>query len=183
MIKYILVTGILILTGLTISNAVADTAISIQYGTVVSSHTVTEASSHAGGAVVGGLLGAAISGPRRRGLKIMGSAAAGAAIQGAATGSVAQQYTVQLRNGGQAIVSTEQQEIRQGDCVSVEQGQHANIRRVSNIHCEERHKTTIPEHHESSANNCQLAKDELTKAQTDESIDHAAKKVRVLCED
>jgi hypothetical protein len=113
----------------------------------------------------------------------MGSAAAGAAIQGAATGSVAQQYTVQLRNGGQAIVSTEQQEIRQGDCVSVEQGQHANIRRVSDIHCEERHKTTIPEHHESSANNCQLAKDELTKAQTDESIDHAAKKVRVLCED
>jgi len=63
MIKCNLVIGMLTLIGLTFSNAVADTAISIQYGTVVSSHTVTEASSHAGGAVIGGLLGAAISGP------------------------------------------------------------------------------------------------------------------------
>lgn len=165
------------------STSMAATAISIQYGIVDHAQTVEQKSSHAGGAIVGGLLGAAIAGPRHRGLKIMGSAAAGAAIQGAATGGVSQQYVVILRGGGQVIVSTEQQDIRPGDCVSVEQGQHANIRRASSIHCEDRFQTTTPPHHESGAANCQQAKDELTAAQTDADIDKAAKKVRILCED
>ena len=165
------------------SSAIAASAVSIQYGIVEHAMTIKQESSHAGGAVVGGLLGAAFSGPRRRGLKIMGSAAAGAAIQGAATGGVVQQYSVKLRNGGQVMVSTEQQEIREGDCVSVEQGDHTNIRRASSIHCEERFNTTTPAHHESAASNCDVAKKELMDAKTDQEINNAAKKARILCED
>jgi hypothetical protein len=53
---------------------------------------------------------------------------------------------------------------------------------VSSYHCETRNKTTA-QHHEEAADNCQVAKNELTKAETDQAITNAAKKVRVLCED
>ena len=43
----------------------AATAITINYGTVESAVTTTEESSHAGGALAGGLMGALI-GPKRR---------------------------------------------------------------------------------------------------------------------
>ena len=43
--------------------------------------------------------------------------------------------------------------------------------------------TGCDEHHQSAADNCQLAKNELTKAETDKAITNAAKKFRVLCED
>jgi len=84
--------------------------------------------------------------------------------------------------GGKSVISTEQQDIRIGDCVSVEQGDHANIRRVSSYHCEIKNTITA-EHHQSAADNCQLAKNELNAADTDADITKAAKKVRVLYED
>ncbi len=51
---------------------------------------------YAGGALAGGVLGALIAGPQRRGLKIATSAAVGAAVQGAAAGGTLQLYTVSL---------------------------------------------------------------------------------------
>ena len=65
-------------------------------------------------------------------------------------------------------------------CVVVEQGQYTNVRRVSSINC---HLTQQPEHHVEAANDCQLAKDELNKAKTDDEIEMAVVKVRTLCED
>jgi len=123
-------------------------------------------------------------GPRRnRGLRAVAGAGVGAAIQGSATGGTVQQYSVKLNSGGQTIISTELTDIRTGDCVSIEQGDSANIRRVSSYHCETKNTTATPEHHTSVASNCQLAKDELNKADTDDEITNAAKKVRILCED
>ena len=124
-----------------------------------------------------------MAGPRHRGLKIGATAAAGAAIQGAATSGEAQEYTVKLVGGGEEKVTTEQDDIRVGDCVSIEQGEHANMRRVSSYHCEQSEQSKPPEHHEASANYCQQAKAELAKAETDEDLENAVKKVRVLCED
>lgn len=162
----------------------AGTAVSIQYGTVIDVGVTQKDAQHAGGALAGGLVGALAGPDRHRGLKILGGAAAGAAIQGAATSGELQQYTVNLMNGGTIKVSTEQVEIRQGDCVSVEQGQNANIRRVSTIHCEpDVRPESTPAHHQSAADNCQLAKTELAKAGTDDAVNMAAKKVRILCED
>ena len=162
----------------------ADTAVSIQYGTVTDIGVTQRDAKHAGGALAGGLIGAFIGPSRHRGLKMLGGAAAGAAVQGAATSGELQQYTVNMMNGGTVKISTEQVEIREGDCVAVEQGQNANIRRVSDIHCEpEIRPKSPPAHHQSAADNCQLAKNELAKAETDTSVNMAAKKVRILCED
>ncbi len=90
---------------------------------------------------------------------------------------------MKLNSGGQTIISTELQDIMTGDCVSIEQGVNANIRRVSSYHCETKNTTSIPEHHKSAASDCDIAKNQLTKAETDVAITNAAKKVRILCED
>jgi len=161
----------------------AATAITINYGVVESAVTTTEESSHAGGALAGGLMGAMIGPKRHRGLRMVAGAGIGAAVQGSATGGTVQQYSVKLNSGGQTIISTELQDIRTGDCVSIEQGDSANIRRVSSYHCETKNTTSTPEHHKSAASNCDIAKTELAKAETDDAITNAAKKVRILCED
>jgi len=144
--------------------------------------STTVDSKHAGGALAGGLIGGLIGPRRHRGLRVVAGAGIGSAIQGSATSGVLQQYSVTLVSGGQSIISTEQTDIRTGDCVSVEQGEQANIRRVSSFHCETKNTETA-EHHQSGADNCQQAKDELNQADTDNAITNAAKKVRVLCED
>jgi outer membrane lipoprotein SlyB len=163
--------------------SIAATAVTINYGVVESAVTTTQESSHAGGALAGGLIGGLIGPRRHRGLRVVAGAGIGAAAQGAATGGTVQQYSVKLNSGGQTIISTELTDIRKGDCVSIEQGDKANIRRVSSYHCETKNTTFTPEHHTSAASNCQLAKDELNKAETDDAITNAAKKVRILCED
>lgn len=154
---FILSLGAGVLFGAT-GTALSDTtAVTINYGTVESVQTVEQKGKHAGGALAGGLLGALIGGPRHRILRIDVTAAAGAAIQGAATSGTSQLYTVRLVGGGQASITTEQVDIREGDCVSVETGDHANIRRVSSYHCEVKTKKP-PAHHVSGASNCQSAK-------------------------
>ena len=159
------------------------TATSIQYGVVQSAQTISKEARHAGGALVGGLVGAML-GPRHRPLKVIAGAATGAAIQGASTGGdTLQQYIVKTMGGGEIRISTEQQDIRTGDCVVVEQGAHANIRRVSSIHCQAPVTTVAPQHHQQAANECQSAKNELVAAKTEEAVNLAAKKVRVLCEE
>jgi len=160
----------------------AASAVQIDYGVVDSVGTTTKDSKHAGGALAGGLIGGLIGPRRHRGLRIVAGAGIGSAVQGSATSGTLQEYSVNLNSGSQVIISTEQQDIRSGDCVSIEQGDHANIRRVSSYHCETKNKTTV-QHHQEAADNCQLAKNELTKADTDQAITNAAKKVRVLCED
>lgn len=162
--------------------AVADAAVTINYGTVTSATTTTEESKHAGGALAGGLVGAALGRGRHRGLKIAASAAAGAAIQGAATGGTLNQYSIELVTGGQEIVSTEQDDIRTGDCVAVEQGDHTNLRRVGKAFCDGTNDSPPPAHQQSAASSCDAAKSELGKADTDDEVDIAVKKVRVLCD-
>jgi len=164
------------------SSALAASAISINYGVVKSVQTVKQEGKHAGGAVVGGVMGALIGPRRHRGIRVLAGAGIGAAVQGSATKGTLQQYSVDLVSGGTTIISTEQLEIRIGDCVSVEQGEHANIRRVSSYHCEMK-TSSPPAHHTSAASNCQKSKNELANAQTDDAITKAAKKVRILCED
>jgi len=154
----------------------------IKYGVVESAQTVKKDAKHAGGAAVGGLAALAFAGRRHRPLKIAASAAAGAAIQGAVTSGTLQQYTVKLVDGPEIRISTEQQDIRIGDCVAVESGQHTNIRRVGSVHCEAKTQSKPPAHHQASANDCQTAKSELATAKTNEEVDLAIKKVRVLCE-
>jgi outer membrane lipoprotein SlyB len=164
------------------STGVCGQSVTIQYGTVEHVETVSKDASHAGGALAGGVVGALL-GRRHRLAKVAVGAAAGAAIQGAATSGTLQQYAVKMNYGGDIRISTEQTDIRTGDCVVVEQGEHANIRRVSSIHCEPPGTKTAPQHHQDAAGTCQVAKKELAAAETDETVKLAAQKVRILCED
>ena len=154
----------------------------VKYGVVKNAETVKKDAKHAGGALTGGLAALAFAGPRHKPLKVAASAAAGAAIQGAVTSGTLQQYLVKLLDGTEIKVSTEQSDLRIGDCVAVEKGKHVNIRRVGNVHCEVDYKPKPPAHHQTVANDCQKAKDELANADTDDAVDLAVKKVRVLCE-
>jgi hypothetical protein len=156
-------------------------SVTIQYGTVQSSVTISKGSKRAGGALAGGVIGAMIGPRRHRGLRAVAGAGIGAAVQGSATSGTQQKYTVSLNSGGTTIINTEQNDIRTGDCVSIEQGSYANIRRTSSVHCET--KTQVPQHHKSISSDCQKAKHELSNAQTDDAVTLAAKKVRILCED
>lgn len=162
-------------------NSLNAQSVTIQYGTVQSDVTVNQKSSHAGGALAGGVIGALIGPRRHRGLRVVAGAGIGAAVQGSATGGTQQQYSVSLNNGGTTIINTELQDIRTGDCVSIEQGSYANIRRVSSVHCET--KTQVPVHHVTASSDCEKAKHELSDAETDDAITRSAKKVRILCED
>jgi hypothetical protein len=157
-------------------------AVQIDYGVVDSVGTTTKDAKHAGGALAGGLIGGLIGPRRHRGLRVVAGAGIGAAVQGSATGGTLQQYSVKLNSGSKVVISTEQQDIRSGDCVSIEQGDHANIRRVSSYHCETKNQTATPGH-QADGDNCQQAKNELNKADSDDAITNAAKKVRILCED
>lgn len=169
-----------VMTCFLITNLYAQ-SVTIQYGTVEHVQTVKKDAKHAGGALAGGVIGAMVGPRRHRGIRALAGAGIGAAVQGAATSGTQQQYTVSLVSGGTSIINTEQQDIRPGDCVSVEQGSYANIRRVSSVHCET--KTQTPQHHKSISSDCEKAKHELTNAETDEAVTVAAKKVRILCED
>jgi hypothetical protein len=137
--------------------------VTIQYGTVERVQTISKDAKHAGGALAGGVIGAMIGPRRHRGIRVLAGAGIGAAVQGSATSGTQQQYTVGLVSGGTTIINTEQQDIRTGDCVSIEQGSYSNIRRVSSVHCET--KTQIPQHHKSISIDCEKAKQELTNAE------------------
>ena len=116
---YLFYTSLLLLAFMVKPAAYAASAVTINYGTVKSVTTVEQEASHAGGAIAGGLLGAAIAGPRHRALKIGASAAAGAAVQGAATSGTTTQISVNLVDGGVVNITSEQQDFRVGDCVMV----------------------------------------------------------------
>ena len=158
----------------------AGSSISLQYGTVKSAAEVKAESRHAGGALLGGVAGAVLA-HGHPGLGAVAGGLIGGGIQGHHTGKqVLQQYTVALKSGGAVVIETEQRDIVVGDCVVVEQGQYANIRRVSGINCRVEQK---PPHHVDAATNCQQAKDELNNAKVSKEVEMAVIKVRTLCED
>jgi outer membrane lipoprotein SlyB len=163
-------------------------AISVNYGTVESVEKVKLKSDAPRNAVFGGIIGAATSGSHHRGKH----AAEGALAAALVTALVqhrksANQYLVDLKSGGSLKLITEQGDIRVGDCVSVEQGSAANIRRVSSVYCE--HAGHIALDHpvvqakaQLDAAGCHAAKEQALKADTEESVDIALKKVRVFCD-
>ena len=158
----------------------AGSSVSLQYGTVKAVETVQAQSRHARGAVLGGIGGAVLA-HGHPGLGAVAGGLIGGGIEGHHTGKqTLQQYTVSLTGGGAIVIDTEQQDMVLGDCVVVEQGQYANIRRVSSINCQIKQQ---PEHHVSAAHNCQKAKDELNMAKDNAAVENAVIKVRTLCED
>ena len=170
------------------------TAMSVQYGVVQHVEEVQADPNTGGGAALGGLAGLAVAagtgGSRNQQL----AGAAGGALLGGlianqrAANQQLKQHTVRLNNGTSVAVITDHHNIAVGDCVAVEQGRHANIRRVSSVMCNDLADTRRPSYapvHEANVNEaeeCEQAKREVLNAKTEEAINLAHMRMRALCE-
>jgi len=177
-------TTLFAVAGLLVSGAVigqeAGQAVMLQYGTVEGVKLITNPGKATGGAVVGGLAGAAIA-DDHRGLGALAGGLIGGAIEKHHTAGTLNQYTIMMISGGEMVVNSDQNDLIVGDCVVVEKGEYTNVRRVSSINCQLKQQPAA--HHVEAADNCQAAKDELNKAKTDDAVETAVIKVRTLCED
>lgn len=89
---------------------------------------------------------------------------------------------MKLLDGSSVTITTEQGQIDVGDCVTVERGESANIRRVSQVHCQSRDATPSDEHLK-EAGECEAAKAAMLDAETSDALEAAVRKARLLCEE
>jgi outer membrane lipoprotein SlyB len=162
--------------------------ISVQYGRIENIQQVAMAPNYGAGALIGGALGLLATATHSGASQVAGAAAGaglGALVAKETAGS-AEKFTVRLVNNSTIDIVTENQDIQLGDCVAVEQGQHANIRRVSSVMCSTPPSDPAYQSMNNSAmaesSQCQAAKQELMKATTVEQTDVGYKKMRAFCE-
>jgi hypothetical protein len=164
----------------------------VMVGTVVSTERVDLQSDAAKSAVVGGVIGYHATSSKKSSSRKWRNAAIGATAVGGArragegdlTGTL---YTVQMLDGSQMRVISDQNQVVPGDCVTVEQVRdNANIRRADPVLCEPETQQIMGELEGElleEADECYAAKQELLAAETDERASLAARKVSVLCND
>ena len=171
-----------------VSRSQLNSSFEIRYGTVETIERVKIQSQAAQGAVTGGLIGGLTSGHSHRGQHALEGAVAGALLTALLEGNrQGYQYMVDFDDGSVTKVVTESAGIAEGDCVAVELGQTANIRRTSSVHCEHTDHAALAEpvvhaKRQTEAAECHAAKDMALQATTQEATDIALKKVRVFCE-
>lgn len=158
----------------------------IRYAEVVEIDRVQLPSAAPAGAVVGGFTGLVLARNKSTGRQVA-SGIGGAALGGLATKALEGDrlgYSYQLRysDGSMSQFITEKGYLQRGDCVSVERGQYANIRRVANVLCESGSSAAADKTHVRGAEQCHAAKDQLLAASSDEEIEAASRKVAVICE-
>ena len=165
---------------------------SVDYGVVTKVNRVELGEGGSGvataaGALLGGAVGYAFgkgstSGKKRRG--ILAGGALGGLVGNTATRGTNKgyEYTVQLIAGDSVSITTEQGQIDVGDCVTVERGESANIRRVSEVHCQAKDTQPTAEH-VAEAEECEAAKAAMLDAETTDALEAAVEKARLLCEE
>lgn len=162
--------------------------ISVQYGRIENIQQVAMAPDYGAGALIGGALGLLATATHSGASQVAGAAVGaglGALVAKETAGS-AEKFTVRLVNNSTIDIVTENQDIALGDCVAVEQGQHANIRRVSSVMCSTPPSDPAYQSMNDSAvqesAECQAAKRELLNATTTEQTEIGYKKMRAFCE-
>jgi len=144
------------------------------------------------GMLVGGAFGAALTRSSKSSGRRDRNAAIGAVLGGASAASKTRPgrvYTVTTNEGTAIQIATEQTEIRVDDCVFVEEsGGTANIRRAPATACDPASQdvmqdAAIIEEMQEEASECAAAKQELVDADSDDAIDRAVRKVKLLCYD
>ena len=158
----------------------------VRYAEVTDIQRVRLPSNAPAGAVVGGFTGLVLS-RNSSGRSQVASGIGGAVLGGLATAALegdrlGYSYRLRFLNGDTSDFITEKGYLQEGDCVSVERGQYANIRRVAAVLCADGRSATADQKHLREAEQCHVAKDQLLAASTDEEIEAAARKVSILCE-
>lgn len=167
------------------SPAMRGQEIRIRYAEVLDVERRRLPSAAPAGAVVGGFTGLVLSRNQSTGRRVA-SGIGGAALGGLATAALEGDrlgfsYRLRYLDGNESDFITEKGYLQPGDCVSVERGEFANVRRVPRLMCEER-MASIPPSHLTDASQCHAAKEQLLSAVTDEEIESAARKVSILCD-
>ncbi len=157
----------------------------IRYAEVVDVERVKMPSAAPAGAMVGGFTGLILARNKSTGRQVA-SGLGGAALGGLATRALegdrlGYSYQLQFADGNLSQFITEKGYLMRGDCVSVERGEYANIRRVSKSLCENGPSKSIDRTHIRDAEQCHAAKEQLLAASSDEAIEAASRKVAVLC--
>jgi outer membrane lipoprotein SlyB len=159
--------------------------IRIRYAEVEDIERVKLPSNAPAGAVVGGFTGLVLS-RNSSGSKQVASGIGGAVLGGLATSALegdrlGYSYRLRFANGDSSNFITEKSYLQRGDCVSVERGQYANIRRVSSDLCS---GSPSPVDREilREAELCHEAKEQLLAASRPEDVESAARKVKIICE-
>ena len=170
-----------------------------QYGrvTAVQPTTVTDSTARNVGTVVGGGVGLATGsgqGSSNRALRTAVGATAGRNVGNMATRSQAFEYTVLVGGTRTITIISDQAGKRVGDCVSVEQGQFANIRLVPDARCNPAPapRPAAPAaapapppapvaEDVAAANACEQAKQQVLDATTDDAFNLAERRMRLLC--
>jgi len=162
--------------------------IAVAYGTVENVQQVKMKANYAEGSIIGGALGLLAASGYSSGSQALGAAAGAGlgALVSKETAGTANQFTINLVNGTTVSVVTDQKDIDAGDCVSVEQGEHANIRRVSSSFCNTpASHPAYPDMHahvQRVSADCATAKQQLLKASTEQETNIAYKKMQALCD-
>jgi outer membrane lipoprotein SlyB len=173
----------------------AHAQVRVQYGRIthVQPTTVTDTTSRNVGTVVGGVVGLATGSGQsasNRALRGVGGAAAGRGVANLATRSQAFEYTVLVDGTSTIRIVSDQAGKRVGDCVSVEQGQFANIRLVADSRCAPRAQPAATKAAPApapvaadvqQASACEQAKEQVLAATTDEEFNVAERRMRLLC--
>ncbi len=145
-----------------------------------------------GGAVVGGALGAALTGRSRSRSTRNRNAALGAILGGVAAANKrtsGRSYTVETADGSIIQIATEQTEIHIGDCVFIEEHRRGtNIRRAPDSACEPESRDLLADDDveavlQQDAASCFAARQELADADDDAGFERAVRKVKLLCYD
>ena len=158
----------------------------VRYAEVTEIERVKLPSNAPAGAVVGGFTGLVLS-RNSSGRKQVASGVGGAVLGGLATAALegdrlGYSYRLRFLNGDTSNFITEKGYLQTGDCVSVERGEYANIRRVAPVLCANGQSATADQKHVREARQCHEAKEQLLAASTDEQIEAAARKVSIICE-
>lgn len=157
----------------------------IRYAEVVDVERVRMPSAAPAGAMVGGFTGLILARNKSTGRQVA-SGLGGAALGGLATKALEGErlgysYKLQFADGNISQFITEKGYLMRGDCVSVERGEYANIRRVSKPLCENGASKRIDQAAIRDAEQCHAAKEQLLAASSEEAIESASRKIAVLC--
>ncbi len=158
----------------------------LNYAKITKVQRVPRPSAVPAGVIVGGLTGliltrnSASSG--KRAAATLGGAVLGGAMADSMDNGHVYEYHLLYRDGQVTRYVTEKAYFRQGDCVVVERGSHANLRRVETSLCGAEALAVNSQELKDSANQCHQAKDQLLVATDDNEVATAAKKVELLCQ-
>ena len=158
----------------------------LNYARITKVNRVPRPSAVPAGMVVGGLTGLFLTrnsaSPNKRTAATLGGVALGAVLADSMDDGRVFEYHLLYRDGRVTRFVTEKSHFQQNDCVVVERGQHANLRRVADALCNSVEPAVASVNLQTDADQCHEAKEQLLAAETDEQVTQASRKVRVLCQ-